>query len=351
MKQVGLQINSVYKKYDNKQVLSGINVSVEDGTFLALLGPSGCGKTTLLQTIAGLTPIDGGQILIDNQVVSQAGYELPTEKRNIGMVFQDFALWPHMTVYENVAFGLKLRGVKGAEARQRVQETLGIFHMESYITRFPHELSGGQKQRVAMARAIAPKPRLILMDEPLSSLDAGLRDEMRSELARIFKQLGMTVVYVTHDQLEALSMADQIAVMRTGQCEQYGTPEQVYHEPVSDYVAKFMGPATIVRVNAEYGWFVRPDDIQLQRVDSADSPASSESDYQTAVGIVALRSYQGNRYRYFVNVPEYQTPIEVNYPAKLQPGERVRLLFPTVKCRPIRLINEAGSTPDSSVSV
>ncbi|MDB5053740.1 MAG: Iron(III) transport system ATP-binding protein/spermidine/putrescine transport system ATP-binding, partial [Bacilli bacterium] len=244
---MGLQIQSVHKSFGEKQVLSGINISIKKGTFLALLGPSGCGKTTLLQAIAGLVSIDGGKIIIDDIVVSESGREAPPEKRNIGMVFQDFALWPHMNVFENVAFGLKLRGIKGNELKKRVVETLSIFHMEGYLTRYPHELSGGQKQRIAMARAIAPKPHLILMDEPLSSLDAGLREEMRYELVRIFKQLEMTVIYVTHDQMEAMSMADQIVLLKNGKCEQVGIPETLYNEPVSEYVAKFMGSANILR--------------------------------------------------------------------------------------------------------
>jgi ABC-type Fe3+/spermidine/putrescine transport system ATPase subunit len=332
---MGLQIVSVHKKYGDKQVLTGIDISIEEGTFLALLGPSGCGKTTLLQAIAGLTSIDGGKIVIGGTVVSELGKEVPTEKRNIGMVFQDFALWPHMNVYENVAFGLKVRGVKGTEQMNRVMETLRIFHMEDFVKRYPHELSGGQKQRIAMARALAPKPKLILMDEPLSSLDAGLREEMRYELVRIFKQLQMTVVYVTHDQMEAMSMADQIVIMKDGKCEQMGIPETLYDDPVSEYVAKFMGPANILR-NKETATqrFIRPEDVELIYSKGQDELTDdSRLNPHAVIGKVLHGFYQGQKYRYIVETSDYETPIEVTHSKKIEPGERVRLIIPTDKCR------------------
>jgi len=329
---MSLRIESVRKHFGEKTVLAGIDLEVEEGTFLALLGPSGCGKTTLLQAIAGLISIDDGKILIDRHVVSEKERELPTEKRNIGMVFQDFALWPHMNVFENVAFGLKIRGMKGSELKERVMETLAIFHMEEYIARFPHELSGGQKQRIAMARAIAPRPRLILMDEPLSSLDAGLRNEMRYELVRIFKQLNMTVVYVTHDQLEAMSMADQIMILKNGRCEQFGTPESLYYEPVSEYVAKFMGPANILQRKGMPGKrFIRPDDVQMIFSESA-----KDVDYASHVilkGEIVQCSFQGHKYRYLIHVPEFEHPIELSHPGKIPTGQQAMLYLPHQKCR------------------
>jgi ABC-type sugar transport system ATPase subunit len=332
---MSLQIASVHKRFGEKQVLSGINISIEKGTFLALLGPSGCGKTTLLQAIAGLTSIDEGKIIIDGAVVSETGREVPTEKRNIGMVFQDFALWPHMNVFENVAFGLRLRGMKGSQLKTRVVETLAIFHMEEYVSRYPHELSGGQKQRIAMARAIAPEPHLILMDEPLSSLDAGLRDEMRYELVRIFKQLNMTVVYVTHDQMEAMSMADQIVILKNGKCEQFGIPESLYHEPVSEYVARFMGAANILRKKGESSQsFIRPDDVQLIKADYADQFPVHQN--QTVTGKILHCSFQGHKYRYFVDVPDFEGSIELTYPEKIAIGEQVRLFIPAHKCRQLQ---------------
>lgn len=325
---MSLQLESVHKNYGDKAVLRGIDLSIDKGTFLALLGPSGCGKTTLLQSIAGLTSINQGKISVDDIVLSEPGKEVPIEKRQIGMVFQDFALWPHMTVFEIVAFGLTLQGVKGKELRNRVVETLSIFHMEDYIKHYPHELSGGQKQRIAMARAIAPNPRLILMDEPLSALDTGLREEMRVELVRIFKELDITVVYVTHDQAEAMSMADCIAILKDGVCEQFGTPEELYREPVSEYVAKFMGPANILRKNGNHNTeFIRPDDIQVNTTEN-----------QGVLGKVVVRTYLGNHYRYFVKVSGYQDQIQINHSEKLEIGDMIRLVFPEEKCRQLQLV-------------
>jgi ABC-type Fe3+/spermidine/putrescine transport system ATPase subunit len=317
MKRMSLKLESVHKQYDNKMVLTGIDLFIEKGTFLALLGPSGCGKTTLLQSIAGLTSINKGKIIVDDVVLTEPGREVPIEKRQIGMVFQDFALWPHMTVFEIVAFGLKLKGMKGKELNERIVETLSIFHMEDYLSSYPHQLSGGQKQRVAMARALAPNPRLILMDEPLSALDTGLREEMRVELVRIFKELNMTVVYVTHDQTEAMSMADQIVILKDGQCEQIGTPETLYREPVSEYVAKFMGPVNILKQEGVSRQFIRPDDIQLNMHHAGGLQ-----------GKVLVRTYLGSHYRYFVKVQEYIDPIQIIHTKKIEVGEMVQVILP-----------------------
>jgi ABC-type Fe3+/spermidine/putrescine transport system ATPase subunit len=320
---MSLELQSVHKQYGSKQVLHGIDLSIEKGTFLALLGPSGCGKTTLLQSIAGLTSISEGKILIDGKVVSEPGKEVPIEKREIGMVFQDFALWPHMNVFEIVSFGLKLRGLRGQNLKNRVINTLSIFHMEDYLTRYPHELSGGQKQRIAMARAIAPNPRLILMDEPLSALDTALREEMRVELVKIFKELKMTVIYVTHDQGEAMSMADQIAILKDGQCEQIGAPETLYKEPVSEYVAKFMGRANIIQTEGNsLTQFIRPDDIQIL-------PFSSKGE----IGEIFFRTYLGSHYRYFVKVQGYDELIEITHSEKLEVGTFVSIGIPKEKFR------------------
>lgn len=320
---MSLELQSVHKQYGSKQVLRGIDLSIEKGTFLALLGPSGCGKTTLLQSIAGLTSISEGKILIDGKVVSEPGKEVPIEKREIGMVFQDFALWPHMNVFEIVSFGLKLRGLRGQNLKNRVIDTLSIFHMEDYLTRYPHELSGGQKQRIAMARAIAPNPRLILMDEPLSALDTALREEMRVELVKIFKELKMTVIYVTHDQGEAMSMADQIAILKDGQCEQIGAPETLYKEPVSEYVAKFMGRANIIQTEGNsLTQFIRPDDIQIL-------PFSSKGE----IGEIFFRTYLGSHYRYFVKVQGYDELIEITHSEKLEVGTFVSIGIPKEKFR------------------
>ena len=212
--------------------------------------------------------------------------------------------------------------------------------MEGYLTSYPHELSGGQKQRIAMARAIAPKPHIILMDEPLSSLDAGLREEMRYELVRIFKQLEITVIYVTHDQMEAMSMADQIVLLRNGKCEQMGMPETLYNEPVSEYAAKFMGSANILRRKGQLtNHFIRPEDVQLFESTHTDETKDHIfQNSQVVIGKVVFCFYQGHKYRYFVEVPDFEAPVEVTFSKKIEPGEKVRLLIPLDKCRELQSV-------------
>lgn len=237
-----IELKDVSKQFDQKQVIQPTSLVIEDGSFTTLLGPSGCGKTTLLRMIAGLETPDSGEIYLGGSCVFSAERKinLPPEKRNLGFVFQDFALWPHMTVFENVAFGLRARK-DTADLQRRVREALLTVHLEGYEKRYPHQLSGGQQQRVAFARAIAVRPGCILFDEPLSALDALLREEMRRELTTLTATLGITAVFVTHDQTEAMSMSDRIAVLHGGTVEQYAAPEEVYHHPASRFVAGFIG--------------------------------------------------------------------------------------------------------------
>ena len=237
-----IELNQIVKSFDKKPVIQPTTLSVEDGSFTTLLGPSGCGKTTLLRMIAGLETPDDGEILLDGRCVySKAqGINIPPEKRNLGFVFQDFALWPHMTVFENVAFGLRARK-DTRDLSERVHEALSIVHLEDFDRRYPHQLSGGQQQRVAFARAIAVKPGCILFDEPLSALDALLREEMRHELRELTSTLGITSVFVTHDQTEAMSMSDKIAILDGGHVDQYDTPEMIYSSPATRFAARFVG--------------------------------------------------------------------------------------------------------------
>ncbi|MDP1662017.1 MAG: ABC transporter ATP-binding protein, partial [Phycisphaerales bacterium] len=227
--------------------VDGVSLVVQPGELFFLLGPSGCGKTTLLRMIAGFIDPTGGTIAFtDDKGGRRDVTHLPPNKRNTGMVFQSYALWPHMSVFDNVAFGLSVRKIDKAQTRLRVMEALSMVQMESLAQRKPNALSGGQQQRVALARALVIRPDVLLLDEPLSNLDAKLRTELRSEIRRICKQAGITGVYVTHDQKEALSMADRCAVMRSGRIVQIGTPHELYHRPASRFVAEFLGETNFI---------------------------------------------------------------------------------------------------------
>ena len=232
-----LQITGLKKAYGDVQVLRGLDLSVQDGEFIVFVGPSGCGKSTLLRCIAGLEEITEGELRINGKVVN----EVPPSKRGIAMVFQSYALYPHMTVAENMAFGLKLAGHSKMEITAAVQRAAQILQIESLLDRRPRALSGGQRQRVAIGRAIVRKPGVFLFDEPLSNLDAGLRVQMRVELARLHKDLATTMVYVTHDQVEAMTLANRIVVLNQGRIEQVGAPLELYHHPASRFVAGFIG--------------------------------------------------------------------------------------------------------------
>jgi putative spermidine/putrescine transport system ATP-binding protein len=239
-KRAGVQqvrLDGVSRRFGDIAALDGLDLTIEGGEFLALLGPSGCGKTTALNCLAGLLPLSAGSISLDGRRIDG----LAPERRGFGMVFQNYALFPHLSVRRNVAFGLAMRRTPKQEAAARVGKALALVGLEAFADKYPAQLSGGQQQRVAIARAIVMEPRLLLMDEPLSNLDAKLRLEMRTEIRRLHQDLGLTTVYVTHDQEEALSLADRLALLRDGRVEQVGTPEEVYGQPVSAYAASFMG--------------------------------------------------------------------------------------------------------------
>ncbi len=232
-----LEIDRVRKSYGAHQVLKEVSISVGDGDFLVLLGPSGCGKSTLLNMIAGLEDITDGEIRIGDDVVN----DLPPKDRDIAMVFQSYALYPTMTVRQNIEFGMKIRGVPAEERARKTRAAAEMLQMEHLLDRRPSQLSGGQRQRVAMGRAVVREPKLFLFDEPLSNLDAKLRVDMRTEIKRLHQRLGTTIVYVTHDQIEAMTLATRVAVMKDGIVQHFGSPQEVYERPANTYVARFVG--------------------------------------------------------------------------------------------------------------
>ena len=252
-----IKISNLHRRYGETAALAGIDLCVEDGELVALLGPSGCGKTTTLQLIAGFAPPDEGEIWSDERLISSPRGVVPPERRNVGMVFQSYALWPHLTVAQNVGFGLELRRLGRTEVRRQVDWALGLVGLGGFDQRYPHELSGGQQQRVALARAIVVRPDTLLLDEPLSNLDANLREQMRFEIRRVHDETGITMVYVTHDQAEAMVIADRVVVMHDGRIEQIGTPREIYECPASRFVAMFLGSA-----NCLDGMLVEPGVIK-----------------------------------------------------------------------------------------
>ncbi len=313
MTTIAVHCQNLAKNYGDFSAVSEVSFTVGRGEIMALVGPSGCGKTTTLRLMAGFEQADNGRITIGGQLVDDGRTVVPTEKRRVGMVFQDYAIFPHLSVADNVAFGLK-----GGQKRQpqRVAEMLTFVGLAGLGERMPHELSGGQQQRVALARALAPEPAVLLLDEPFSNLDAALRHEVRAEVRNLLKRSGVTAVFVTHDQEEALFMGDQVAVMNAGRLEQMGPPEVVFHQPRTRFVAEFLGqadfvPGTVVAegvqtplgllpqlVSAPPGTTVtiavRPDDIFL-RVGQVDGGAN---------GRILDRQFLGIAYLYAIGLPD-----------------------------------------------
>lgn len=262
-KPILLQIRQLSKSYGDTQILQNINLDIYDGEFLTLLGPSGCGKTTLLRLIGGFELPNAGNLQLEG--VDIAG--LPAEKRPINTVFQQYALFPHMNVYDNIAYGLKLKGVPKTEIDQRVREALAMVQLDHTINRRPQDLSGGQQQRIAIARAVVNRPKMLLLDEPLSALDAKLREQMQSELKRLQRELGITFVFVTHDQQEALSMSDRIAVMKNGVFQQIDTPIGIYESPANLFTASFIGETNLFKGKVLE---VNPATIKVEVVEQND---------------------------------------------------------------------------------
>src|SRR5690242_19583247 len=245
-----VELRGLVKRYGAQAVVDDVSLTIEHGRLVCLLGPSGCGKTTTLRLIAGFVEPSAGEIRVGEQVLSSPSRTVPPERRNMSMIFQSYALWPHMTVAQNVSYGLELRKVDRETIKGKLKAILATTHLEQLADRYPGELSGGQQQRVALARALIVEPETLLLDEPLSNLDANLREEMRFEVRRLHDAYRYTTVYVTHDQAEALTTADLIAVMNAGKIEQSGSPEDIYDRPRSEFVARFIGSSNVVKGKA-----------------------------------------------------------------------------------------------------
>lgn len=290
-----IEFRNVSKTFDKVSVIEDLNLRIEDGKFTVLVGPSGCGKTTLLRMIAGIGPQTSGQILIDGNDVT----DIAPGKREVAMVFQNYAIYPTMTVRENIEFGLKNNGVEKAERNRLIAEICAIVGLEEYLNRQPSTLSGGQRQRVALARAMVKKPKVFLMDEPLSNLDAKLRVQMRVELIELHKKLGTTFVYVTHDQVEAMSMADTIVLMNKGRIQQEAAPEEIYHNPSNLFTSQFIGtpPMNILNLNIDGVKFgFRPEKVLL---------ATHEQDgFFRSKGTVVTREMLGSETIYQVKLEQ-----------------------------------------------
>jgi iron(III) transport system ATP-binding protein len=271
-----VELRGLTKHYGGVAVVDNVSQHIEHGSLVCLLGPSGCGKTTTLRLIAGFVEPTAGEIYVGNRLVSSAARTLPPERRNMSMIFQSYALWPHMTVMENVAYGLKLRKIDRGAIEQKVKAMLATTRLDRLADRYPGELSGGQQQRVALARALIVEPETLLLDEPLSNLDANLREEMRFEVRRLHDQYRYTTVYVTHDQSEAMTAADVIAVMNAGRIEQVGSPEEIYDRPRSEFVARFIGSSNVLKGGNRDGNRIAVAGTTL-RLNGAALPAQGET--------------------------------------------------------------------------
>jgi putative spermidine/putrescine transport system ATP-binding protein len=321
-----LRLDRVRRRFGDKVVLDDLNLQIAGGEFVALLGPSGCGKSTALNCLAGLLPLSGGSIWLDQRRVDTQ----PPEKRGFGMVFQNYALFPHMSVRRNVGFGLTMRGVGREETRRRVDKALRLVQLTPYADRLPGQLSGGQQQRVAIARAIVIEPPLVLMDEPLSNLDAALRLDMRTEIRGLHQSLGLTTVYVTHDQEEALSLADRLVVLREGVVQQVGTPEELYRSPANPYVAGFMGYRNLLSMTLT----ARDGDLATVNGYGIELTGQARGEFGTGPVTVAVRPEDfvvgveppdpQNHLRVAIEVVEYHGR-EQAIQARLPEGEALRL--------------------------
>jgi iron(III) transport system ATP-binding protein len=340
---------------DAPAAVSGLNLEIADNSFVTLLGPSGCGKTTTLRMVAGYIVPDAGSIHVNGRLISAPGNVVPPDQRGMGMVFQNYAVWPHKTVYENVVFGLKLRKVPSAEAKKKVADILGQVNLTGLEQRYPNELSGGQQQRVALARSLVVEPEILLLDEPLSNLDAKLREHMRSELKQLQRRTGITFVYVTHDQAEALALSDMVAVIHGGKLQQFGTPHEVYAKPSNRIVADFMGlvnlvPAKVTSATNGSGTIEAPGGIKLQvplshgigAGDSVEVSIRPENIHLAASGngtraTISERTFLGNISEYYASLDSGPTLRVQTHPAQVfAVGDNVSIEIDATQCSVFR---------------
>ena len=346
-----VELRGLTKRYGELAVVDDISLTIEHGRLVCLLGPSGCGKTTTLRLIAGFVEPSAGEIRVGDALISSPARTVPPERRNMSMIFQSYALWPHMTVAENVAYGLKLRRVDRATLERKLAAILATTHLSALSDRYPGELSGGQQQRVALARALIVEPETLLLDEPLSNLDANLREEMRFEVRRLHDEYRYTTVYVTHDQSEAMTTADVIAVMNAGKIEQAGSPEDVYDRPRSEFVARFIGSSNVIKGHALDGSHLACAGGKLRCTGGKLTPgaegaiavrqhvvrlwAKAPDNMENVVaGKVVRQVFLGASRDYLVEAPDgTQLRVVASAAERLEPGSPAWLYLPPDRCR------------------